>query len=493
MSLDNWRFLGSKIIKICWAFLFLALPITSFPFFPADFGGRTLVRPLSVFPLLILFLIFTLPSLFRKPLPRTLLPLFAFAVLALISSFAALFFEVESYRGVTSISRMLRNLITLGMGITFFLTVSLLPQKWEDLEFSLKWLYAGFAIALFWGTLQIIYVVHFVGRYYKLLNLIQSYISTRRLFTTRISGLTYEPKWFAEQICFLLLPWLIGSVISQRSVFRWRYKWITIEFFLLIWASLVIVFTFSRTGMLILAVLIFLGYFLFRTKVSKSEEKKKNPSRFQKNWIRLVEAAMIVLVFLGAVYFAGSQNPYFSRLWRYWTEARKRNRTYLQFIAFEQRFVYWQTAIRIFETNPLLGVGLGNYAFYFEENLPNRPWHQQVEIMRQIMPGEGRDRLITPKNLFARLIAETGLAGVAMFSIFLIAVIGCVLYLVFSPSFEQNYWGLSGILALIVFAFVVFSFDSFALPNMWIVFGLVTSAAHLPDSIGGLTETVASS
>jgi hypothetical protein len=36
-------------------------------------------------------------------------------------------------------------------------------------------------------------------------------------------------------------------------------------------------------------------------------------------------------------------------------------------------------------------------------------------------------------------------------------------------------------LAMVVFAIVIFSFDSFAFPNMWVVFGLITSAAHLAD------------
>jgi uncharacterized membrane-anchored protein YitT (DUF2179 family) len=51
----------------------------------------------------------------------------------------------------------------------------------------------------------------------------------------------------------------------------------------------------------------------------------------------------------------------------------------------------------------------------------------------------------------------------------------------FSPSPEQKYWAMSGFLSLVVFAIVVFSFDSFSIPNMWVVFGLITAAAHLKD------------
>jgi O-antigen ligase len=94
---------------------------------------------------------------------------------------------------------------------------------------------------------------------------------------------------------------------------------------------------------------------------------------------------------------------------------------------------------------------------------------------------EGGNRLITPKNLYARLLAETGLIGTVIFTAFVIAVLGCALFLWYSDSPEQKFWGLSGILGLFVFLFVIFSYDSFALPNMWVIFGITTAAAHLSE------------
>ena len=39
---------------------------------------------------------------------------------------------------------------------------------------------------------------------------LQEFVSYRRLLPERISGLTYEPHWFAEQIIVLLLPGLLA-------------------------------------------------------------------------------------------------------------------------------------------------------------------------------------------------------------------------------------------------------------------------------------------
>lgn len=474
------------LTRIAWAFLFASLPVSSFPYLPEALGGRALERPLSIYPLAVLAALVTLPRLLKRRLPRTFLPLLAFVVAAVAASLLAFVGEVDSLRGVSMIDRFIRSLFTLALGCGFYFTIVLLHDSWDDLRFSLRWLYAGMAAALLWGTFQIVYVVHFNATYFRLMNAAQSLVSSRKLFNTRISGLTYEPKWFAEQICFLLMPWLLASVLTRRSIFTWRWRWVTVEWLLLAWGTVVLVFTFSRSGLFILGVLAVLSFLIYRssgagvhihTKDRPQPEARRRAPRLQ----LLFEVAGIVVAMIAALYAIGSQNPYFSRLWRYWTEDKARSRTYLEYIAFEQRFVYLATALNIYQQHPLFGVGLGNYAFYFADNVPNQPYDMQKEVMRQITPGEGRDRLITSKNLYARLIAETGLVGTGFFTAFLLAVVGCILYLWASPGEEQRFWALGGALALIVLLMVIFSFDSFARPNMWVALGLVTAAARLDD------------
>jgi len=472
------RWLG-KVQAICWALFLVCLPITSFPFFPSGIGGDTLIRPLSIYPLMVLLLIATLPRLFKSPLPKTFLPLFAFVVVALISSvFSLAQGSLPSLEGVSVASRLGRNLITLGIGCAYYITVALIPRSRQDLDASLRWLYLGFSLALAWGSLQAVYVIHFSQSYFNLLSQVQEFISTRKLFTTRVSGATFEPKWFAEQICLLLLPWLLGSVFQGRTVFKWRYRWITVELFLLAWAVAIVLFTFSRTGVAILLLITFMSFLLFPPKKMVARLVPQKLS-FLRNKYALAGIATLAIGVLVVV--AGANNRYFSRFWTYFTdESVGANRSYLEYIAFDQRFVYWQTAYRIYEAYPALGVGLGNYAFYFDRMLPERDYSRQPEIIRQLTPTEDRARLATPKNLYARILAETGLLGVITFTAFLVAVLGCALFLWFSPGPQDKFWGGAGLLAFIVFLLVVFSFDSFAVPNMWVVFGLITAAAHIP-------------
>lgn len=466
--------------KAVWVIFLVALPITSFPYLPAELGGKTQVRPLAIYPLIILLIIVTLPRLFKKPLPITFLPLFAFTLAAAASSVLSLYLDIEAFKGVTSTARIVRNLITLGIGVAIYLTTVLYHRNFDELKSSIRWLYIGFAIVLLWSSLQAIYIIDYNAAYYNLLNKIQSLISTQDLYEARISGLTYEPKWLAEQITFLLMPWLIASVIARRTVFRWRYHWVTIELILLVWSAIVLIFTFSRTGLFVLVLLTFFSVLLGLT-IRKPHRQAKLPTR-RRRILRVAEAILATVAITSVLVMAGSRNPYFSRLWRYWSDEKAGNKTYLEYIAFGQRFAYAETALQIFADHPAFGVGLGNYAFYFDKKLPNRPWQNSPEIIRQITPTDRGSQLVTPKNLYARLLAETGVIGTFTFSAFVIAVVGCCLFLFFAPLPENKYWGMAGILGIIVFVTVVFSTDSFAIPNMWVVFGLITAAAHLPNT-----------
>jgi len=470
----KWNSILAALQKIFWVLFLITLPWTSFPYFPPAIGGGTLVRPLSIYPLIALLILVTLPRLFTRPLPKSLLPLFVFAMLAVASSLLSLLKGIDPALGIPVTERVFRALVTLGIGGAVYLTVALMPRSLEDLHSTLRWIYAGFAIALLWGTVQAFYIIHFDPVYFHIVNKIQGYITIRHLFTNRASGLTYEPNWFAEQISLLLIPWLLASVFSGYSVFRWRWHRVTPECFLLGWAIVVLPFTFSRAGLANLVVLAILGILFFRFQSSQKPSEKPRTANLTR---RLIEAGLILAVLGGLFYFAGTKNEFFSRIWGYWLRNKNLSISgYLDYLGFGARFTYGETAFRTYEAFPVMGVGLGNYAFYFDEMLPNQPLAYTPEVIRLVTPEAGRDRLITPKNLYLRLLAETGLVGTAAFVAFLIAMLGCALYLWKTPKLEGTYWGTSGLLALIAFAVAAFSFDSFAIPNMWVIFGLITAA-----------------
>ena len=476
-----------RVEWIAWVLFLVALPVTSFPYFPPTFGGGTLVRPLSIYPLLILLVIATLPRLFTQPLPKATLSLVPFALVAVASSVISLLRDIEPALGISVIERVARAVITLGVGGAIYLTVVLFPRTPDDLKASLRWIYTGMGLAMLVGSLQVFYIVHFTPAWFNLMNNFQKFFSTRRLINNRISGLTYEPNWFAEQITFLLLPWLLSSVLNGYSVFKWRWHKVTVELILLLWAIGLLPFTYSRAGVLNLVGLAFVGAFFFRYRPTReSSDLDDTTQARRRRWARrLLEAGLAIALIFGAIFVAGSRNEFFSRLWSYWlTKSNPTIGGYLKYLGFGARFTYSETAFNTYNAFPVMGVGLGNYAFFFDEMLPERPINLTPEVLRLITPEEGRNRLITAKNFYLRLLAETGLVGTAAFFAFLIAVCGCALYLWLSPDRERSFWGTAGLLGILAFALSAFSFDSLALPNMWVILGLTTAAASIYQNMG---------
>jgi len=189
----------NHIARVSWVLFLVALPLTNFPLFPPAIGGEALVRPLSLYPLLILIPLVIIPQAFKRTLPKTLLPLLAFSLVAVASSLLSLLRGIDPALGVSVTERIFRGMLTLGFGCAVYLIVALIPTSLEDLRSALRWIYLGAVLALLWGTLQAIYILHFNQNWFNLLDRLQTYISNRHLFTDRISGMTYEPNWFAEQ------------------------------------------------------------------------------------------------------------------------------------------------------------------------------------------------------------------------------------------------------------------------------------------------------
>jgi len=485
-----------KSSKVLWAAFLVSLPVTNFPYFPTAMGGsRVSVRPLLIYPLFFLILLI-LPTLWKRKLPRVWLPFLVFILLALISSLIPVFSGVVSELSeITVGSRVFRTVFTLFLAGGIYLVVSLMPIKEEDLDFTLKWLYIGLTISLIWGSLQLIYVLDLIPNWFSIMKSIQDHITISPGKSGRLNGLTQEPSWFADQLASLYLPWIYSAVLVNRSVFKRISKWLTVEMILFGWIGLILVFTLSRSGYLTAAAVLGVGLLFFRKKQPNSKESTQSNGLFWSirrkilalpSFIKILISAVLMVSVLGVVgYFASRGNGYISAMWDNWITPSgdfqflggKSLSVYIRSIGFGPRFLYWETAFNIFKTYPLFGVGLGNYSIYFQDFLPAQQVGYMPEILRILVPY--KSSIITAKNYFARLLAETGLFGTTAYISFLIVITGEGWYLWLSKEQNQKFWGAGILLGMIAFLMSTFSYDSFAIPNPWIVFGLATAAFQI--------------
>jgi O-antigen ligase len=77
------------------------------------------------------------------------------------------------------------------------------------------------------------------------------------------------------------------------------------------------------------------------------------------------------------------------------------------------------------------------------------------------------------KNMYVRLLAETGLVGFFTFIAFLFSILGDVLLALKNNRAIIRYVGIAGLFSWLAVAVYNLTQDSFATPNIWINFGIL--------------------
>lgn len=456
-----------KLARILWGAALLSLPVTSFRYFPF-LGDSTFVRPLALYPiglLLPLLLIQLLRGRTSIPRTGTFAPLLAFVLLALAATGIGVLLDPLPLRGQDYFGRAIRAWATVIIGLSFFLAAAWMNRDEDDLRFTIRWLLAGFALDVAWSAVQSL------AFYTPLLEKVtvthwQRAFSMRELVkTNRVSGMAYEPAWLAGQISTVYLPWLFASLLTGLRVTR--YRWF--ELSLLGFAALLMLATFSRGGLLgatLALVLTFIvaGRSELRTAWSWYVSGLRERRAFL---LRLVVLVLGIGGLVGAGMFL-TQKGYIARLF-------ESNAGSIEEFVIENsagaRAAYTFGALGAYQESPITGVGLGASGFYIYDHLPDWALTTVPEIARQLSPG---NRLYpNPKNMYVRLLAETGLAGLVLFIAFLFSILGEALLALNLKTTLLRHLGIAALFSWFAIAFYNATQDSFATPNLWINFGIL--------------------
>lgn len=462
----------ANLPRILWALAMLTLPVTSFRWFPG-LGESTLVRPLALYPLALL-LPLLLVLAWRKKIQLTwagtFVALGAFVLFTLFASSIGSLINPIPMRGQTYDGRAIRALITLVIGIAFFVSAVWMNKTEDDLRFTVKWIFAGLCLNLAWSGLQA--VTFYTGLLDKeMVTHWQLAFSMRELVrTNRISGLAYEPAWLAGQIATTFFPFLFAAVLTKYRLTR--LSWL--EPALLVLTTLVLLATYSRGGLLITVGTSGLMMLLFGRDILRGMWTwfvSGFRGRLNEIAVRLGMIAVLIGVIAGAFLFLGQKN-YFRRLWEINADSLSE---YIVDINAGARGAYSVGALGAFSEYPLTGVGLGGSGFYIYQNLPDWSLTTVPEIAKQLNP---ENRLYpNPKNLYVRLLAETGLFGFVLFIAFLFNVLGETLSLFKRNEPWVRFVVVAGVFAWVAIALYNFTQDSLATPNIWIVPGILVGLA----------------
>lgn len=469
-----------RAARFLWAAALLCLPLTSFRWFPG-LGETTYVRPLAFFPLALLLPLLLIGWVRKRipaPFPGSMVVLLAFGLaLAAATVFGALA-APPSLRGQTYWGRAIRAWATLAIGLTFFASAAWMNRDEADLRFSVRFLLAGFGLDILWSMVQAL------AFYTPLLDKVtvthwQLAFSMRELVkTNRVSGLAYEPAWLAGQIATLYLPWLFAAVLT--GIHLTRFRWL--EALLLAAGGLLLLATYSRGGLVTALGAVALTFLLTGGQVMRDGWRwflsGLRPSKAGiRAWVtgaglRLGLIALAALVLLGAGVILG-QKGYMTRLWN--SQAESLTDFVIENSAGARAAYIWG-AMGAYSQSPWLGVGLGASGFYIYQNLPDWALTTVPEIARQLSPA---NRLYpNPKNLYVRILAESGLLGLSLFAAFWLGLLGDALAFLRKPGLLRLL-GVAGMCSWLAISFYNLTQDSFAAPNMWVNLGMLAGMTRL--------------
>ena len=464
----------NRLTRFLWGAVLLALPVTSFRYFPGV-GNTTYVRPLAFYPLALLLLILLIQLLRKKipsPWPGSVIVLSVFVIVLLATTiFGALNAPLE-LRGQTYWGRAVRAWATIIIGLSFFLAAIWMNRDTDDLKFSVRWLLAGLVLDIAWSGVQS------MAFYTPLLKKVtvthwQLAFSMRELVkTNRVSGLAYEPAWLAGQLATVYLPWLFAAVLTKTYFTRFRW----LEPLLLGLSGLLLLATYSRGGLATALVAVSLTFLLVGGETMRAGWRWfisgfKRMEHTAQNWLlgiglRFALILLVVAVIVGAFLFLG-QKGYFARLWN--TQAESLTDFIIENSAGARAAYNW-AGMGVFAEHPWLGVGLGAAGFTMYDNLPDWALTTVPEIARLLNP---ENRLYpNPKNLYVRILAESGLFGFSVFLAFLLCLLGDSLAFLRKPGLLR-FLGIASLCSWIAIAFYNFTQDSFATPNLWVNLGIL--------------------
>jgi hypothetical protein len=118
---------------------------------------------------------------------------------------------------------------------------------------------------------------------------------------------------------------------------------------------------------------------------------------------------------------------------------------------------------------------LGNSGFFFLQTVSSQGWqsYEIRDVIYRAIP------LPNTKSLWVRLLAETGLIGFTIFVVWMITMWFSTRISNHSKAPTIKIIAMAGQMALIAMLAEGFSIDSFAMPYLWAITGLIAASAML--------------
>ena len=482
-------------VNSLWFTIILGLSLTSFPLLSKLTGA--IVAPFSAIPLFFLILIWFVPFLLGKgTFPAEIIPLLYFVLIALVVSGLGFFLQGYYKLNLDFLNQIIRAFFTLVIALSFYLVFSVFPGNEKALKKTLGFIYISAGILILLTLFEFIMIRTYgrPARFPEWLISFRRFLAVQSLnvfSSNRVSGFAYEPSWFAQEFSLIFFPLWLSAVYQRKSIFKFRLWFIQIEDILLVAGLIVFGLGSPRIGLLAFVLSVaYIGYLLFRDLHKKILKwllnRRKHPFRHQFLMKFLLAFLLISIIVVGTgsllagyILSASRWDDRFQTLLDEMMSIASINvfqlseaeiMAYAKDFVFLERVVYWSAGWKVFNSHPF-GVGLGNAGFYLGERF-HGAGYDSPEIRDLLYRA---NYLPNTKNLWTRLLAETGFIGLAVFLIWLYILWRSSALMRKSQSTVLRIMGLAGQLFLLAYLVEGFSMDSFAMPYQWVMAGLISA------------------
>jgi hypothetical protein len=487
--------LYARLIQILLAVSVIGLPLTSFPLYSSF--SRALVAPFSALPVLLLILIWFIPYVLKRgsmPIENQLIVYFV--LITFIASAAGLFLVIPTFKSASPFLQEIRAMMTLAIGVAFLIVFSSLPNNEKVLGDILKYINIGGIIMILFALIQSYFILNkadYPAWFWHILDWLSVKPSGFYLNPVRVSSLTYEASWFAHQMACFYLPFWLAATVERTSAFKGRLLGLSAENLLLPLGFLTFFMSSPRISFISLALVgLFLATLVHKRVTRYGSDlilSKWSFRRVKAKWVRTAVGifliASYIVIIVGVVFLAAQRDwrvktlishpPSMTEIKGLFSYNEVPLLNLANRLAFFERMLYWLTGLRTFNQHPWLGVGLGNAGFYLPQNLPSLGYYSYEirEVLYRL------STLPNVKNLWIRLLAETGIVGFSVFCLWLYNAWRSARQLYKGGSPILRLVALMGQFSLLAFIGEGFSIDSFAMPYVWVFTGLISAAAFI--------------
>ncbi len=488
-----------RIARTSLLFLVLVgLPLTSFPILSHLTGA--IVAPFSFIPLVLLIIIWLIPYLLEKgSFPAEVVPYLYFVLVAIAVSCLAFFLNGYYARGKDFFDQSIRAFATVAIGLCFYLVFAVYPRDEKTLRQVLLFVYIGGIILIGWTFVEVV-LLRIYGNAISMPSWIIKFrralaVQSQSVFImNRVSGFAYEPSWFVREFNLVLFPIWLSASYQRKSLFKFKLWIFQIEDLLILAGLAAFGFSSPRIGLLaFIASLAYIGFMLISRlhgRITAWYLRKRRKQSGKTFWVKVILAFLMVTIM---VVLAGSALMGYIVIASRWDYRYQRmldgsafadlnlfpltENSLIRFseqLSFLERMIYWYGGWHIFSDYPF-GVGLGNAGFYYAERM-NGQGYISLEIRNLLYRA---NTLPNMKNLWVRLLSETGFLGFTVFAVWLIVLWRSTVLIRKSDSKILKIVGLAGQLFLLAYLVEGFSMDSFAMPYQWLMAGLISAGGLL--------------